>query len=86
MNVFCPRCDVIERTGKQQIGGKIMFGLVAAALGTLAPLPNVSFPWEEARTIARIHSRPQDGDTTVPSLKYEFGQVPPDAMHQTSGA
>jgi len=36
MNVICPRCGVIERTVAQQIGGKITFGLAAAALGTRA--------------------------------------------------
>jgi predicted RNA-binding Zn-ribbon protein involved in translation (DUF1610 family) len=36
MNAFCPRCGVIERTVAQQVGGKITFGLTAAALGTRA--------------------------------------------------
>jgi len=30
---ICPNCDVIERTVAQQIGGKITFGLAAAAFG-----------------------------------------------------
>ena len=33
---ICPNCGVIERTVAQQIGGKITFGLAAAALGTRA--------------------------------------------------
>jgi len=33
MNAICPNCGVIERTVAQQIGGKITFGLAAAALG-----------------------------------------------------
>lgn len=36
MNAICPNCGVIERTVAQQIGGKITFGLAAAALGTRA--------------------------------------------------
>ena len=36
MNAICPNCGVIERTIAQQIGGKITFGLAAAALGTRA--------------------------------------------------
>ncbi len=34
MNAICPNCGAIERTVAQQIGGKITFGLAAAALGT----------------------------------------------------
>jgi hypothetical protein len=34
MNAICPNSGVIERTVAQQIGGKITFGLAAAALGT----------------------------------------------------
>jgi hypothetical protein len=34
MNEICPNCGVIERNVAQQIGGKIAFGLAAAALGT----------------------------------------------------
>jgi predicted RNA-binding Zn-ribbon protein involved in translation (DUF1610 family) len=36
MNTICPNCGVIERTVAQQLGGKITFGLAAAALGTRA--------------------------------------------------
>jgi hypothetical protein len=36
MTAMCPRCGVIERTVAQQIGGKLTFGLVAAALGPQA--------------------------------------------------
>jgi predicted RNA-binding Zn-ribbon protein involved in translation (DUF1610 family) len=36
MNAICPNCGVIERTVAQQIGGKITFGLAAAAFGTKA--------------------------------------------------
>ena len=36
MNAICPNCGVIERTVAQQIGGKITFGLAAAALGARA--------------------------------------------------
>ena len=36
MKVVCPNCGVLERTVAQQIGGKITFGLAAAALGTKA--------------------------------------------------
>ena len=34
MNAICSSCGAIERTVAQQIGGKITFGLAAAALGT----------------------------------------------------
>jgi predicted RNA-binding Zn-ribbon protein involved in translation (DUF1610 family) len=40
MNAFCPRCGVIERTVAQQIGGKISFGLAAAAFGQQAAKKN----------------------------------------------
>lgn len=36
MSAICPNRGVIERTVAQQIGGKITFGLAAAALGTRA--------------------------------------------------
>jgi hypothetical protein len=36
MNAICPRCSLVERIVAQQIGGKITFGLAAAALGTPA--------------------------------------------------
>jgi predicted RNA-binding Zn-ribbon protein involved in translation (DUF1610 family) len=41
MNAICPNCGVVERTVAQQIGGKITFGLAAAALGT----KTVKDPW-----------------------------------------
>lgn len=36
MNVFCPRCGVIERTVAQQIGGKIAFGAISYTFGKTA--------------------------------------------------
>jgi predicted RNA-binding Zn-ribbon protein involved in translation (DUF1610 family) len=40
MTVSCPRCGVIERTVAQQLGGKISFGLAAAAFGKQAAKKN----------------------------------------------
>jgi predicted RNA-binding Zn-ribbon protein involved in translation (DUF1610 family) len=34
--MVCPNCGVIEKTVAQQIGGKISFGLAAAAFGKQA--------------------------------------------------
>lgn len=34
MKIVCPNCGILERTIAQQIGGKISFGLAAAAFGT----------------------------------------------------
>jgi len=42
MNAICPNCGVIERPVAQQIGGKISFGLAAAAFGNQAAKKN---PW-----------------------------------------
>jgi len=36
MSGICPNCGFIEQTVKQQIGGKITFGLASAALGARA--------------------------------------------------
>jgi hypothetical protein len=36
MTAICSRCGVIERTVAQQIGGRITFGVAAAALGARA--------------------------------------------------
>jgi len=36
MSAICPNCGIIERTVAQQIGGKITFGLAAAALSARA--------------------------------------------------
>ena len=40
MNTICPNCGFIERTVAQQIGGKISFGLAAAAFGKQAAKKN----------------------------------------------
>jgi len=42
--------------------------------------------WEEAKTIAAIHSRPQDSDTAAPSLKCDLQFPQSDGLHRASGA
>src|SRR5216683_3595755 len=42
--------------------------------------------WEEAKTIAAIHSRPQDDGTASPSLKCDLQPSGPGGLHRTSGA
>ncbi len=42
--------------------------------------------WEEAKTIAAIHSRPQDDGTATPSLKCDLELSKPDGLHRASGA
>src|SRR5260370_39365384 len=41
--------------------------------------------WEEAKTIAAIHSRPQDDGTAAPSLKCDLQPSGPGGMHRASG-
>lgn len=42
--------------------------------------------WEEAKTIAAIHSRPQDSDTTAPSLTCDLKLSQSGGLHRVSGA
>jgi len=42
--------------------------------------------WDEAKTIAAIHSRPQDEGTTTPSLKCDLQVSGPGGLHRTKGA
>jgi len=42
--------------------------------------------WEEAKTIAAIHSRPQDSDTAVPALKCDLELPRSGGLHRASGA
>ena len=42
--------------------------------------------WEEAKTIAAIHSRPQDSDTAAPSLKCDLELPRSGGLHRASGA
>jgi len=42
--------------------------------------------WEEAKTIVAIYSRPQDSDTTTPSLKCDLQLSGPDGLQRASGA
>jgi len=42
--------------------------------------------WEEARTIAAIHSRPVDSETGGPSLKCDLQLSEPGGLHRASGA
>src|SRR6266852_4250147 len=42
--------------------------------------------WEEAKTIAAIHSRPQESDTAAPSLKCDLQFSQSDGLHRASGA
>ena len=42
--------------------------------------------WEEAKTVAAIHSRPQDDGTSAPSLKCDLQVSGPDELQQASGA
>jgi hypothetical protein len=41
--------------------------------------------WNEAETIAAIHSRPQDDGTAAPSLKCDLQFSGPDGSHRASG-
>ena len=42
--------------------------------------------WEEARTIAAIHSRPQDSDTAAPGLKCDLELPRSGGLRRASGA
>ena len=42
--------------------------------------------WEEAKTIAAIHSRPQDDGTATPSLECDLRASGPDELQRASGA
>jgi len=42
--------------------------------------------WEEAKTIAAIHSRPQDDGTATPSLRCDLQLSGPGGLHRASGA
>jgi len=42
--------------------------------------------WEEAKTIAAIHSRPQDEGTETPSLKCDLELSGSSGLHRASGA
>jgi len=42
--------------------------------------------WEEAKTIAAIHSRPQDSDTAAPGLKCDLELPRSGGLHRASGA
>ena len=42
--------------------------------------------WEEAKTIAAIHSRPQDNDTAAPGLKCDLELPRSGGLHRASGA
>src|SRR5436309_15095032 len=42
--------------------------------------------WEEAQTIAAIHSRPQDDGRATPSLKCDLQVSGPDELLRASGA
>src|SRR5229473_8098540 len=42
--------------------------------------------WEEAKTIAAIHSRPQDSGTGTTSLKCDLQSSGPGELHQAGGA
>ncbi len=42
--------------------------------------------WEEAKTVAAIHSRPQDSGTSSPSLKCDLEIPRSGGLHRASGA
>ncbi len=42
--------------------------------------------WEEAKTIAAIHSRPQDSDEAAPTLKCDLEIPRSGGLHRASGA
>jgi len=42
--------------------------------------------WEEAKTIAAIHSRPPDSDTAAPSLKCDLELLQSGGLHRATGA
>jgi hypothetical protein len=55
--------------------------------GSLTVEVLVSHPdWEEAKTIAAIHSRPEHSGTGTPSLKCDLQVSGPGGLHRTSGA
>ncbi len=55
--------------------------------GSLTVEVLVSHPdWNEAKTIAAIHSRPQDNDTGTPSLKCDLQLSGPDGLQRARGA
>src|SRR5258707_14685440 len=55
--------------------------------GSLTVEVLVSHPdWEEAKTIAAIHSRPQDDNTATPSLRCDLQLSGPGGLHRASGA
>ena len=42
--------------------------------------------WDEAKTIAAIHSRPLDSDVSAPSLKCDLQLSKPGGLHRVSSA
>ena len=55
--------------------------------GSLTVEVLVSHPdWEEAKTIAAIHSRPQDSGTGTPSLKCDLQSSGPGGLRRASAA
>src|SRR6266571_2821202 len=42
--------------------------------------------WEEAKTVAAIHSTPQGSGTAAPSLKCDLELTRPGGLHRASGA
>jgi len=42
--------------------------------------------WEEAKTVAAIHSRPRNSDTATPGLKCDFELPQSEGLHRASGA
>ena len=55
--------------------------------GSLAVEVLVCHPdWDEAKTIAVIHSRPLDSDVSAPSLKCDLQLSKPGGLHRASSA
>jgi hypothetical protein len=76
------------RTGKEEeMWDSVHILCKEQADGSLTVEVLVCHPdWEEARTIAAIHSRPQDSNIAAPSLKCDLRLSGPGGLHSASGA
>ena len=76
------------RAGKQQeMWDSVQILCKEQSDGSLTVEVIVCHPdWEEAKTVAAIHSRPQDDGTATPGLKCDLRASGPDELRRAGGA
>jgi hypothetical protein len=76
------------RTGKdEEMWDSVHILCKEQADGSLTVEVVVCHPdWEEAKTIAAIHSRPKDSDTAAPGLKCDLELPRSGGLHRATGA